>query len=322
MAFGGNKVRSLDLVVAEALRRGADTLVTGAGPLSNHVRASAAVSALAELRCIAVYWGAAPARAEGNYWLTRMLGAEIRFTGDSDRTSVDRGVEAAVADVVARGGRPYVIPRGGACAVGVLAHVLAVRETLDQCAALGVAPKVVVMAVGGAATLAGARAVIWQKELERTCPMDSTKQKHALTISCAVAAIFGVLLLQQSWNTLRQTEAISYTEFARLVASKKISEAVINSDMIEGTLKEPALDGKNKMVTVRVDPAIADKLAAEGIKVSGAPPAGVVGTILAWIPAIIFYSLAFFLFRKFAGKQLGKRDRASRLFRRARSIRR
>jgi hypothetical protein len=74
MAFGGNKVRSLDLVVAEALRRGADTLVTGAGPLSNHVRASAAVSALAELRCIAVYWGAAPARAEGNYWLTRMLG--------------------------------------------------------------------------------------------------------------------------------------------------------------------------------------------------------------------------------------------------------
>ncbi len=118
--------------------RGADTLVTGAGPLSNHVRASAAVAALTGLRCIAVYWGAAPARAEGNYWLTRMLGAEIRFTGDSDRASVDRGVEAAVGEIVARGGRPYAIPRGGACALAVLAHVLAVRETLEQCAALGV----------------------------------------------------------------------------------------------------------------------------------------------------------------------------------------
>jgi 1-aminocyclopropane-1-carboxylate deaminase/D-cysteine desulfhydrase-like pyridoxal-dependent ACC family enzyme len=154
-AFGGNKVRSLDIVVADALRRGADTLVTGAGPLSNHVRASAAVAALAGLRCVAVYWGAAPARAEGNYWLTRMLGAEIRFTGNLDRASVDRGVGAAVADVVAHDGRPYVIPRGGACALAVLAHVLAVRETLDQCAALGVMPQIVVMAVGGAATLAG-----------------------------------------------------------------------------------------------------------------------------------------------------------------------
>ena len=114
-----------------------------------------AVSALAGLRCIAIYWGVAPARAEGNHWLTRMLGAEIRFTGDPDRASVDRGVEAAVADMLAHGGRPYVIPRGGACALAVLAHVLAVRETLDQCAALGIAPQIVVMAVGGAATLAG-----------------------------------------------------------------------------------------------------------------------------------------------------------------------
>jgi D-cysteine desulfhydrase len=155
VAFGGNKVRSLDLVVADALRRGAGTLVTGAGPLSNHVRASAAVSALTGLRCIAVYWGEPPGRAEGNHLLTKMLGADIRFTGDFDRASVEGEIEAAAAEVRACGGQPYVIPRGGACALAVLAHVLAVCETLDQCAALGVMPQVVVMAVGGAATLAG-----------------------------------------------------------------------------------------------------------------------------------------------------------------------
>jgi D-cysteine desulfhydrase len=155
VAFGGNKVRSLDLIVAEALRRGADTLVTGAGPLSNHVRASAGVAAMTGLRCIAIYWGVPPSRAEGNHWLTRMLGAEIVFTGDADRSSVDSGIEASAAEVVAQGGRPFRVPRGGACALGVLAHVLAVRETLEQCAVFGIMPQAVVMAVGGAGTLAG-----------------------------------------------------------------------------------------------------------------------------------------------------------------------
>jgi D-cysteine desulfhydrase len=80
VAFGGNKVRSLDLIAADALRQGADTLLTGAGPLSNHVRAAAGVAALTGLRSVAIYWGTPPARVEGNHLLTRMLGAEIRFT--------------------------------------------------------------------------------------------------------------------------------------------------------------------------------------------------------------------------------------------------
>jgi D-cysteine desulfhydrase len=155
VALGGNKVRSLDLIVAEALRQGADTLVTGAGPLSNHVRASAGVAALSGLRCVAVYWGMEPAQVEGNHWLTRLLGAEIRFTRDYDRASVDRGIEAATAEILAGGGKPYPIPRGGACALGTLAHVLAVRETLQQCLRIGIDPQVVIMAVGGAGTLAG-----------------------------------------------------------------------------------------------------------------------------------------------------------------------
>lgn len=154
-AFGGNKVRALDLIVADAATRGADTLVTGAGTLSNHVRATAALAAREGLSCIGVYWGAPPRCAEGNHRLAVMLGADIRFTGDLDRVSVDAGLEEAARAAIATGGRPYVIPRGGACPLAALAHALAVRETLAQCAALGVAPRAVVMAVGGAATLAG-----------------------------------------------------------------------------------------------------------------------------------------------------------------------
>ncbi|HET6379344.1 MAG TPA: hypothetical protein VFG05_13700 [Methylocella sp.] len=65
--------------------------------MSNHVRAAAGVASIAGLHCAAVYWGAPPARSEGNHLLTRIFGAEIRFTGDFDRASVDRGiVEAAI----------------------------------------------------------------------------------------------------------------------------------------------------------------------------------------------------------------------------------
>jgi cell division protease FtsH len=130
-----------------------------------------------------------------------------------------------------------------------------------------------------------------------------TKLKQTRTIWYAVAAVLGVLLLLAFWHASRQTEMISYSEFEQLVAGKKISEVAIDSNIIEGTLKEPAPNGKTKMVTARVDPAIANKFIAEGIKVSGSPPADFIGTILHWLPAIIFFSLVVFLFVKVAGKQ-------------------
>lgn len=153
--FGGNKVRGLELLLADALAKGADVLVTGAGPQSNHVRATAAAAAHARLACVAVYWGRPPAKAQGNFSLTRMLGARCRFTGIFDRESVDRGIEATAAELRAEGRSPYPIPRGGACALGVLGHVLAVREFQIQCAARRLDPAMVVLAAGSGGTLAG-----------------------------------------------------------------------------------------------------------------------------------------------------------------------
>lgn len=153
--FGGNKVRGLEFLVADALAKGAEVLVTGAGSQSNHVRATAAAAAFAGLGCVAVYWGEPPAQPQGNFALTRMLGARCRFTSELDRASVDRGIEDAAAGLRAEGLRPYPIPRGGACALGVLGHVLAVREFQIQCASLRLEPAAVVLAAGSGGTLAG-----------------------------------------------------------------------------------------------------------------------------------------------------------------------
>jgi D-cysteine desulfhydrase family pyridoxal phosphate-dependent enzyme len=152
---GGNKARGLEFLLADALTQAADTLVTGAGPQSNHVRTTAAAAAHAGLAMVAVYFGAPTARAEGNERLTRLFGAEVRFTGDPERTSVDRGIEAAAAELRAAGRRPYAIPRGGANALGALGYVLAARELAQQCAALGVTPDAIVLATGSCGTQAG-----------------------------------------------------------------------------------------------------------------------------------------------------------------------
>lgn len=153
--FGGNKVRGLEFLLADARAQGADTLITGAGAQSNHVRASAAAARHAGLAIIAVLWGVRPAAREGNYRMTRLLGAEVCFTGSTDRATVDSGIVEAAAELRAAGRTPYVIPRAGAAPLGALAHALAVRELAEQCETAGIRPGAVVLATGSGCTQAG-----------------------------------------------------------------------------------------------------------------------------------------------------------------------
>jgi len=153
--LGGNKIRGLEIMLADALSQNANWLVTGAGVQSNHVRATAAVAAHAGMRCTAVYWGKPPATVDGNYRVTKMLNAETRFTGDDDRASVDIHIPLVATALREQGYRPYAIPRGGACVMGVLGHVLAVFELYQQCFEQGLEPDVIVLAAGSGGTYAG-----------------------------------------------------------------------------------------------------------------------------------------------------------------------
>ncbi|GAC1387207.1 MAG: D-cysteine desulfhydrase [Herpetosiphon sp.] len=153
--FGGNKIRGLEFLLADALAQGADTIVTGAGPQSNHVRATAAGAARAGLEMVAIYFGSSSGRVEGNERLTTLLGARIQYTDDPERNSVDRRIEQVVAELQARGRRPYAIPRGGAAELGVLGYVAGARELAQQCDERGICPQAVVVATGSGGTHAG-----------------------------------------------------------------------------------------------------------------------------------------------------------------------
>jgi cell division protease FtsH len=134
--------------------------------------------------------------------------------------------------------------------------------------------------------------------------MDAKNQKQSWTVWYFVAAFMGVAVLQQIWSALPQVTTIAYSEFANLVAAKQVSEVVISTDSIRGTLKTPLANGSSQFATVRVDPAIASSLTAQGVKVTGEQQGGLLPLILSWVlPLVGFYFLWTWLFRGMAEKQ-------------------
>jgi 1-aminocyclopropane-1-carboxylate deaminase/D-cysteine desulfhydrase-like pyridoxal-dependent ACC family enzyme len=129
-AFGGNKVRKIRLVAADALQQGADTLITSGGVQSNHARVTAAAAAKLGLECVLVVNGSAPDRPVANALLHRLLGAEVRYVASRE----ERGpaMEAVAAELRAAGRRPYIIPIGASTPLGAAAFVQAVAELLEQ----------------------------------------------------------------------------------------------------------------------------------------------------------------------------------------------
>ena len=154
LAGGGNKARKLEYLCADALARGCDTLVTGGGVQSNHVRMTAAAANRLGLACTIVVAGERPDVATGNVVLDELLGPEMVWFGGDGNLAYEE-MEAAIlatADRLAgEGRRPYAMPIGGASAVGALGYVRAASELLSQVPELDV----VVVADGSGGTHAG-----------------------------------------------------------------------------------------------------------------------------------------------------------------------
>ena len=148
-AFGGNKVRKMRLVAADARQCGADTLITSGGVQSNHARVTAAAAAKLGLKCILVVNGAPLERPTANALLDGLLGAEIRYVGSRQERAP--AMESAASQTKAAGGRPYVIPIGASTPLGAAAFVQAIAELLQQIEP----PDVIVHSTSSGGTQAG-----------------------------------------------------------------------------------------------------------------------------------------------------------------------
>jgi 1-aminocyclopropane-1-carboxylate deaminase/D-cysteine desulfhydrase-like pyridoxal-dependent ACC family enzyme len=148
-AFGGNKVRKMALLGAQAQAEGADTLITAGGIQSNHARVTAATAVTLGMRACLVVNGKPPDRASANALLDALLGADIVYV--ESREQRGEVMHAASERLRREGRRVFEIPIGGSTPLGALAYLHAMLELLEQIPA----PDAIVHATSSGGTQAG-----------------------------------------------------------------------------------------------------------------------------------------------------------------------
>ena len=128
---------------------------------------------------------------------------------------------------------------------------------------------------------------------------DQPSRKQNIIIGIMAAAALGSLVLEWALVSYNQVDTIPFSQFEQLVAEGSVTEVTVGQDIIQGRVKDKLPSGKSAFVTARVDAALADKLAAKGVVVTGAPSGGLSQTILSWvIPMVLFYVVWIFISRR------------------------
>jgi L-cysteate sulfo-lyase len=154
-AFGGNKVRKLELLLADALAQDADCVITCGAAQSNHCRLTAACARIAGLEPYLVLRSLNPPAQQGNLLLDHLLDAHVQL--EPQRRSVDLypAAEALASRLRADGRRPYFIPVGGSIPLGDVAYAGALLELDTQARQVGLAPTTIFHATSSGGTQAG-----------------------------------------------------------------------------------------------------------------------------------------------------------------------
>ena len=259
LAYGGNKVRKLEYLAADALERGCDTLVSIGGVQSNHTRQVAAVAARLGLGCVLVQehwvdWDDPGYERVGNILLSRIMGADVRLSDAGFDIGVRPSWEDALASVEAAGGKPYAIPAGASDhPLGGHGFARWADEVAAQEAELGVFFDTIVVCSVTGSTQAGMIAGFAGQERPRR-----------------VLGIDGSATVQQTWEQIariarRTAEAIGLgreladDEIVLLdewhagtygIPDEKTIEAIRLCARLEGMLTDPVYEGKSMAATI------------------------------------------------------------------------
>jgi D-cysteine desulfhydrase family pyridoxal phosphate-dependent enzyme len=130
LAFGGNKTRKLEFLVAEAREQGAKTLISGGALQSNHCRQTAAAAARFGLNCVLVLTGEKPEQPSANLLLDELFGAQVVYV--AERKDRDGILEQTFDRALEEGQKPYLVPYGGSSPTGALGYAFAMKELMEQ----------------------------------------------------------------------------------------------------------------------------------------------------------------------------------------------
>src|SRR5437762_2611461 len=255
LAFGGNKTRKLEYLVADALAQGCDTLVSIGGVQSNHTRQVAAVAARLGLGCVLVQeswvdWPDVVYDRVGNIQLSRIMGADVRLVQAGFGIEFKESWEQALADVRAAGGTPYAIPAGASDhRLGGLGFANWAREVAEQERELGVFFDTIVVCSVTGSTQAGMIAGFadGQERERRVLGIDAsaTVQQtwdQIARIARRTAESIGI------GRELRDDEIVLLDEWhagTYGIPDEKTIEAIRLCARLEGMLTDPVYEGKS-----------------------------------------------------------------------------
>jgi 1-aminocyclopropane-1-carboxylate deaminase len=255
IAFGGNKVRKLEYLAADALAKGCDTLVSIGGVQSNHTRAVTGVARHLGLGVVTVQehwvdWDDPGYEVVGNIQLTRIMGGDIRM----DRASFDIGIRdswrQALQSVEDAGGKPYPIPAGASDhPLGGLGFANWVREVAAQEAQLGVFFDHVIVCTVTGSTQAGmiAGVALEGRADRRVIGVDASKTREktvaqVASIARATAATIGV---ERDVRDDEITLVVGYAGPVYGVPDEGTIEAIHLAARSEGMITDPVYEGKS-----------------------------------------------------------------------------
>ena len=152
----GNKVRKLEYAAKEAMDNKCDYLITCGGLQSNHARSTAAVAAKLGMGSYLVLRGSKDSHLEGNLFLDKILGANIKFVTPDEYKNNRAEIMNSIKDELAKEGhKAYILPEGASNGIGSLGYVNAMKEIIQQEKELGVKFDAIALAVGSGGTYAG-----------------------------------------------------------------------------------------------------------------------------------------------------------------------
>src|SRR3954453_3669616 len=254
LAYGGNKTRKLEYLVADALQKGCDTLVSIGGVQSNHTRQVAAVAARTGLGAVLVQeswvdWPDVVYDRVGNIQLSRLMGADVRLVRSEFGIGFKESWEQALADVRERGGTPYAIPAGASDhRLGGLGFARFAHEVAEQERELGVFFDTIVTCTVTGSTQAGMIAgFAAQERPRRVLGIDGSfrleETRDAVTrIARGTAELIGL------GRELRDDEVIVVDGYAHPrygIPNDETLEAIRLSGRLEAMVIDPVYEGKS-----------------------------------------------------------------------------
>lgn len=246
---GGNKVRKLEYLMAEARRSGVNVVITTGGHQSNHARMVAAAARKFGMRPVLVLRGNPPASWQGNLLLDRLFGAEVQFLDpDGYFTQIDGAMQAHADKAVTNGETPLIIPLGGATPLGALGYVRAVEEIAEQLQASQTpVPDFVVAPTGSGGTLAGLHVGTrryWPDSRVIGVSVSAKAEWFQPRIAGMAQDCADLLQWPQRWQPEDIWIEDSYVGQAYGVPSPGGIEAIYRLAQAEGVLLDPVYTGK------------------------------------------------------------------------------